>query len=164
MPIEKRATTPLTSLCSVRRFRAALCPFPFSRRLPASSKACFTKVVSSLSGQRCVVRHLLRSSDFCCVHGTRAHISKQAHTRSELAYQGPSCVHTLPPATAQTEFLPSGLLLMGACAFLLCLGLVGLNGGVFVERKGGSNATMKLAFPTFQPTSSCPAYAEEIVT
>lgn len=64
--------------------------FSFSRRSPASSRACFTKVVSSLSGQRCVVRYLLRSSDFCCVHGTRAHISKQAHTRFELAYQGPS--------------------------------------------------------------------------
>lgn len=89
-PTEKRATTPLSSSCSVRRFCAALCLFPFSRRSPASSKACFTKVVSSLSGQRCVVRYLLRSSDFCCVHGTRAHISKQAHTRFELAYQGPS--------------------------------------------------------------------------
>lgn len=163
-PTEKRATTPLSSSCSVRRFRAALCLFPSSRRSPASSKACFTKVVSSLSGQRCVVRYLLRSSDFCCVHGTRAHISKQAHTRFELAYQGPSCVHTLPLATAQTEFLPSGLLLTGACAFLLCLGLIGLNEGVFVECKRGSNATTKLAFPTVQPISSCSARcAKEIV-
>lgn len=64
------------SSCSVhvRRSCAALYLvffFSFLRHSPASSKACFTKVVSSLSGQRCVVRYLLRSSDFCCVHGMR---------------------------------------------------------------------------------------------
>lgn len=91
--------------------------FPFSRSSPASSKACFTKVVSSLSGQRCAVRYLLRSSDFCCVR-----ILKQAHTRFELAYQRASCVYTLPLATAQTGFLPSGLLFYGGLCFSALLG------------------------------------------
>lgn len=86
------------------------------------------------------------------------HISKQACTRFELAYQGASCVHMLPLATAQTEFLPSGLLFTGACAFLLCLGR-----SECVERKRDCNATMKPAFPTVQPFNSCSAYTEEIV-
>lgn len=139
----KASTTPLSSSCSVRHFRAALCLFSFRRYSTASSKACFTKVVSSLSGQRCIARYLLRSSDFCC-----AHISKQARTRFELAYQGLSCVHTLPLATAQTEFLPSSLLFTGSCAFMLCLGLTGVSESV-TSAKGTVTQRRKPPFPQF---------------